>query len=125
MCIPTPFQNSSFIIHNAKLILPTSLLCCCISISISYLAGVSSPANIAQLLQQDSLISLEQAKVGCEFHIRFLQGPACEQLRQMGFCESMRVKKITDGRNLLCTVCGTKLALSRELAHQILVEPSD
>jgi Fe2+ transport system protein FeoA len=100
------------------------VLCCCISISISYLLRVSSPANIAQDLQQDSLISLEQAKVGCEFHIRFLQGPACEQLRQMGFCESMRVKKITDGRNLLCTVCGTKLALSRELAHQIIGETS-
>ncbi len=78
--------------------------------------------SIAQTLEQDSLISLEQAKVGCEFHIRFLNGPACERLRQMGFCESMRVKKITDGRNLLCTVCGTKMALSRELAHQIMVE---
>ena len=78
--------------------------------------------SIAQTLEQDSLISLEQAKVGCEFHIRFLNGPACERLRQMGFCESMRVKKITDGRNLLCTVCGTKMALSRELAHQIIVE---
>lgn len=79
-----------------------------------------APDSIAQTIQQDSLISLEQAKVGCEFHIRFLNGPACDRLRQMGFCESMRVKKITDGRNLLCTVCGTKMALSRELANQIL-----
>ena len=61
---------------------------------------------------------------GCEFHIRFINGPACEKLRQMGFCESMRVKKITDGRNMICTVCGTKMALSRELAHQVLVEAS-
>jgi Fe2+ transport system protein FeoA len=83
---------------------------------------VPQQLSIAQTLEQDSLISLEQAKVGCEFHIRFLNGPACERLRQMGFCESMRVKKITDGRNLLCTVCGTKMALSRELAHQIMVE---
>lgn len=81
---------------------------------------MSATAVIAQTIEQDSLISLEQAKVGCEFHIRFLNGPACERLRQMGFCESMRVKKITDGRNMLCTVCGTKMALSRELAHQIL-----
>jgi hypothetical protein len=36
----------------------------------------------------------------------------------------MRVKKITDGRNMICTVCGTKMALSRELAHQVLVEAS-
>ena len=92
----------------------------CKSISISYHLAVPTPQTIAQTLQQDSLISLEQAKVGCEFHIRFLNGPACERLRQMGFCESMRVKKITDGRNMLCTVCGTKMALSRELAHQII-----
>jgi Fe2+ transport system protein FeoA len=97
-----------------------SLFRYCKSISISYLSAVPTPQTIAQTLQQDSLISLEQAKVGCEFHIRFLNGPACERLRQMGFCESMRVKKITDGRNMLCTVCGTKMALSRELAHQII-----
>lgn len=96
------------------------LLRYCNSISISYHFVVPTPQTIAQTLQQDSLISLEQAKVGCEFHIRFLNGPACERLRQMGFCESMRVKKITDGRNMLCTVCGTKMALSRELAHQII-----
>jgi ferrous iron transport protein A len=83
---------------------------------------VPQTLDIAQTLQQDSMISLGQAQVGCEFHIRFLNGPACERLRQMGFCESMRVKKITDGRNLLCTVCGTKMALSRELAQQIMVE---
>lgn len=77
--------------------------------------------NIVKTLIQDTLISLEQAKVGCEFHIRFLNGPACDRLRQMGFCESMRVKKLTDGRNLICSVCGTKMALSRELAHQIMV----
>lgn len=95
-------------------------ICYCKSVSIRYTKLVSATAAIVQTIQQDSLISLEQAKVGCEFHIRFLNGPACEKLRQMGFCESMRVKKITDGRNMLCTVCGTKMALSRELAHQIL-----
>jgi Fe2+ transport system protein FeoA len=85
---------------------------------------VPHTTDIVRTLEQDSLISLEQAKVGCEFHIRFINGPACEKLRQMGFCESMRVKKITDGRNMICTVCGTKMALSRELAHQVLVEAS-
>jgi Fe2+ transport system protein FeoA len=82
---------------------------------------VPDATNIVKTLIQDTLISLEQAKVGCEFHIRFLNGPACDRLRQMGFCESMRVKKLTDGRNLICSVCGTKMALSRELAHQIMV----
>jgi Fe2+ transport system protein FeoA len=99
-------------------------LCYCNSVSISYFAHVPHTTDIVRTLEQDSLISLEQAKVGCEFHIRFINGPACEKLRQMGFCESMRVKKITDGRNMICTVCGTKMALSRELAHQVLVEAS-
>lgn len=99
-------------------------LCYCNSVSISYFVHVPHTTDIVRTLEQDSLISLEQAKVGCEFHIRFINGPACEKLRQMGFCESMRVKKITDGRNMICTVCGTKMALSRELAHQVLVEAS-
>lgn len=72
-------------------------------------------------LQTDSLLSLSQAKVGCDFRIRFLNGPACEQLRQLGFCESLQVRKLADGRNLICTVCGTRLALSRELANQVMV----
>jgi Fe2+ transport system protein FeoA len=99
-------------------------LCYCNSVSISYFTHVPHTTDIVRTLEQDSLISLEQAKVGCEFHIRFINGPTCEKLRQMGFCESMRVKKITDGRNMICTVCGTKMALSRELAHQVLVEAS-
>jgi ferrous iron transport protein A len=72
-------------------------------------------------LQADSLLSLSQAKVGCDFRIRFLEGPACEQLRQLGFCESLQVRKLADGRNLICSVCGTRLALSRELANQVMV----
>lgn len=87
-----------------------------------YLEDVSSIAPYVLPLKQDSLISLGQAKVGCEFHIRFLSGPSCDRLRQMGFCESMRVKKIIDGRNLICSVCGTRMALSRELADQVMVE---
>jgi ferrous iron transport protein A len=77
--------------------------------------------STAQELEQDSLVSLGQARVGCEFHIRFINGPACEQLRQMGFCETMRVKKIMDGKNLICTICGTKMALSKNLANQVMV----
>ena len=72
-------------------------------------------------IECESLMTLCQAAVGCEFHIRFLQGPACEKLRQMGFCESMRVKKISDGRNLLCSVCGTRMAISKDLAKQVMV----
>jgi ferrous iron transport protein A len=75
----------------------------------------------ANELQADSLLSLSQAKVGCDFRIKFLSGPACEQLRNLGFCESLEVRKLADGRNLICSVCGTRLALSRELASQVMV----
>jgi len=75
----------------------------------------------AQDLETDSLLSLSQAKVGCDFRIKFLKGPACEQLRKLGFCETLQVRKLADGRNLICSVCGTRLALSRELASQVMV----
>ncbi len=72
-------------------------------------------------LHADSLLSLSQAKVGCDFRIKALSGPGCDQLRDLGFCESLQVRKLADGRNLICSVCGTRLALSRELASQVMV----
>lgn len=74
-------------------------------------------------LETDSLQTLAQATVGCDFRIRFLEGPACEQLRRLGFCETLRVRKLAHGRNLICTVCGTRMAVSRELAQQVKVSP--
>jgi len=75
-------------------------------------------------LERDSALTLSQAAIGCEFQIREVDGPACRQLRDIGFCEQMRVKKLTNGRNMLCTVCGTRLALSKNLADQIQVVPA-
>ena len=76
-----------------------------------------------QDLELDSLQSLSQAQVGCDFQIRYLDGPACDQLRNLGFCESLQVRKLSGGRNLVCSVCGTRLAVSRELAEQVKVTP--
>ena len=75
-------------------------------------------------LKRDSALNLSQAAVGCDFQITQLNGPACRQLREIGFCEEMRIRKLADGRNLLCKVCGTRLALSRELAEQVFLEPA-
>ena len=75
-------------------------------------------------LKRDSALNLSQAAVGCDFQIKQLEGPACRQLREIGFCEEMRIRKLADGRNLLCKVCGTRLALSRELAKQVFLEPA-
>ena len=75
-------------------------------------------------LELDSALTLSQAAIGCDFQIRELDGSACRQLREIGFCEEMRVRKLTNGRNMLCTVCGTRLALSKDLADQIRVVPA-
>ena len=66
-------------------------------------------------------MTLSQAAVGCELQIVAVSGPACRQLREIGFCEEMRLKKVSNGRNMLCTLCGTRLALSKDLGEQILV----
>jgi len=76
-----------------------------------------------QDLELDSLQSLSQAQVGCDFQIRYLDGPGCDQLRNLGFCETLQVRKLSGGRNLICSVCGTRLAVSSELAEQVKVTP--
>ena len=81
-------------------------------------------AHTARDLQNDSAMTLAQASVGCSMRINSIQGASCDRLRRMGFCESMEVKKLSNGRNLLCSVCGTKMALNKKLADQILVYPA-
>ena len=78
---------------------------------------------IAKELEIDSAMTLNQAMVGCDMQIRLLSGPACERLRDLGFCEKLQVRKIAGGRNLICSICGTRMAISRELAEQVLVSP--
>ncbi len=67
-------------------------------------------------------LTLDSADLNREFRIHSLKGPACERLRDLGFCEKMQLKKLSNGRNLICTVCGAKMAISRELAKQVIVE---
>lgn len=74
-------------------------------------------------IKTDSAMTLAQASVGCSVRIDSIQGSACDRLRSMGFCESMEIKKLSNGHNLLCSVCGTKMALNKKLADQILVCP--
>ena len=80
-------------------------------------------AGLTEALGEDSALSLDQAAVGCRFKVKAMAGPGCRQLREIGFCEEMRIRKISEGRTLLCAVCGTRLALSRDLARQVHVTP--
>lgn len=81
------------------------------------------PNTLATDLEIDSAMTLNQVRAGCDVRIRILNGPACERLRDLGFCEQIQVRKIAGGRNLICSICGTRMAISRELAEQVLVSP--
>jgi ferrous iron transport protein A len=78
---------------------------------------------LAADLEIDSAIALNQVKVGCDVQIRFLSGPGCDRLRELGFCEELKLRKLTDGRNMICSICGTRMAISQELAKQVMVSP--
>lgn len=78
---------------------------------------------LANDLAADSAMTLNQARVGCDMRIQVLSGPSCDRLRDLGFCEQLQVRKLANGRNLICSVCGTRLAISRELADQVFVAP--
>jgi len=68
-------------------------------------------------------VTLNEVELNCDVRISGLKGPSCDRLRDLGFCEQMQLRKISNGRNLVCTVCGAKMAISRELAEQVLVDP--
>jgi len=40
----------------------------------------------------------------------------------MGFCETAEICKVTDGRNCLCLLMGSRIAIGRELARDVRVE---
>jgi len=44
------------------------------------------------------------------------------RLREMGFCETAEICKVTDGRNCLCLLMGSRIAIGRELARDVRVE---
>jgi ferrous iron transport protein A len=65
--------------------------------------------------------TLTAAAAGNTWRISAIDGGACKQLSDMGFCEKLKVTKLTNGRNIICVTCGTKLVLNRELADKVLV----
>ena len=78
---------------------------------------------LAADLEIDSTMTLNQVGVGCDVLISLLSGPSCDRLRDLGFCEQLKVRKLSGGRNLICSLCGTRMAISRELAEQVVVTP--
>ena len=52
------------------------------------------PPALANDLGIDSAVTWNQVKAGCDVQIRVLSGPSCDRLRDLGFCEEMRIRKI-------------------------------
>ena len=71
-----------------------------------------------------SSINLSEAIVGSTLRIECLHGEegTCQRLREMGFCEAAQVEKIADSGSLICRVCDSKVAISRDLARNIIVK---
>ena len=61
---------------------------------------------------------------GTAARVRELSGKPdlCQRLREIGFCESAVIEKVSGERTLLCQVCGTRIALSDRAAQHIVVE---
>ena len=69
--------------------------------------------------------NLEKADVGAVLRVTGLTGSLaeCQRLREMGLCEDARVEKLAHHHLLVCTVCGTRLAVDRKTAREVQVVP--
>lgn len=70
------------------------------------------------------LVPLTQLPIGSSGRVQELSGKTevCQRLREMGFCESAVIEKVSGVHTVLCQVCGTRVALSDKAAQHILVE---
>lgn len=71
-----------------------------------------------------SRMNLRDMPVGAMGRVCDLKGESgfCSRLREMGFCESAVIERISGQRTLLCQLCGTRVALSEHAAEHIVVE---
>lgn len=67
---------------------------------------------------------LTELPVGATGRVCELSGKEdiCQRLREMGFCESAIIEKVSGQRTLLCQLCGTRIALSDRAAQFVVVE---
>lgn len=76
---------------------------------------------------QDAPAPLTLRSAKCGQRLRILSLNACKddclRLRELGFCESSELSKISDGAAILCSLYGMRLAVGQELGAHVLVEP--
>ena len=75
-----------------------------------------------QLLAQTC--PLTRVRAGSAVRIKQLAASPDEthRLREMGFCEERKIRLLSSSANVICQVCNARLAISEELAENILVE---
>ena len=66
-------------------------------------------------------MNLNQAAINNTVTIIALSGN-CDRLREWGFCENLNITKLQCGKNIICNLCGAKVALSCDLAQNVIVE---
>lgn len=71
------------------------------------------------------LLPLCQLPAGSLGRIRELNGDPdfCQRVREMGFCETTFVAKISGSGPFICQINGLRVALSHGAARCIMVEP--
>ncbi len=79
--------------------------------------------NLDPRLQRPRM-TLTELPPGAAGRVCALSGAAevCQRLREMGFCESAVIEKISGRSTLLCQVCGMRVALGEGVARHITVE---
>ncbi len=68
---------------------------------------------------------LSQVRSGVSVRIKSLEASPDEavRLREIGFCEERVIRLIASSTNIICQVCNARLALGKQLADSIVVEP--
>ena len=69
----------------------------------------------------EDLITLKNAEVGDSLEICQLSGDKCAKLREMGFCEGLMLRKLSEGSCILCSICGAKYAISEKLSENVVL----
>lgn len=85
-------------------------------------AMVAAADSVVAAAVKPDYQTLSDAGIGCWLKVTSMVGADCEELRNLGFCEQLKIKKIAQDKHLLCSLCGSKVALSKHLAEQIRVE---
>ncbi len=76
-------------------------------------------------MKAEKSLTLARARCGERLRITGIcpNCPECVRLRELGFCESREVRKMSDGGAMICLLMGVRVALGRELGAHVKVEP--